>query len=202
VAVRPHRETEIKLRVYDVAAIVTKLERLHALCLGRVRERNTLFDTPDGGIRRRGCLLRIRVDSPAASRLVPGGLGRAWLTWKAPANAGMDSRYKIKLETELRVDPATNWLAAFGPIGLQSGFRYEKFRTSFRLVREPGVHLELDETPVGTFLEIEGPPRRIDRAARSLGFSPRDYIRATYWDLYAAHCRRHRRTPRNMLFRA
>jgi hypothetical protein len=53
---------------------------------------------------------------------------------------------------------------------------------------------------VGIFLELEGSPRAIDRAARSLGFSPRDYIRSTYWDLWAADCRRHNRFPKNMLF--
>jgi adenylate cyclase class 2 len=82
-------------------------------------------------------------------------------------------------------------------IGLRPSFRYEKYRSTFRLA---GLHLDLDETPVGVFLELEGAPRSIDRVARSLGFVPREYINGTYWDLYAADCRRRGRKPANMLF--
>ena len=196
---RAHLETEIKLRIYDLAAVVRKIRRRRPRCSGRVLERNFLFDTPDSDLRRRSRLLRLRIETPAPSSLLPGGLRRAWITSKSPAETPASSRYKEKLEREAPVDPARDWLAAIRAIGFRPGFRYEKFRTTFRL---GPLHLDLDETPVGTFLEIEGSPREIDRTARALGFSPRDYIRGTYWDLYAAHCRRHGRTPRNMLFDA
>jgi adenylate cyclase class 2 len=84
-------------------------------------------------------------------------------------------------------------------LGFRPGFRYEKYRTSFHL---NALHIDLDETPVGVFLELEGRPTAINRAARVLGFSPKDYIRSTYWTLYAAECRRHHRKPQNMLFDA
>jgi hypothetical protein len=45
-------------------------------------------------------------------------------------------------------------------------------------------------------------PTAINRTARALGFSPKDYIRATYWTLYAADCRRRHRKPQKMLFEA
>ena len=82
-------------------------------------------------------------------------------------------------------------------LGLRAGFQYEKYRTAFRL---PGLHLDLDETPVGIFLELEGSPQAIDRVSCALGFSPRYYIRKTYGDLYADDCCRRGRVPRNMLF--
>jgi adenylate cyclase, class 2 len=97
----------------------------------------------------------------------------------------------------LPVDPRRNWDAVFRSLGYRPGFRYEKFRTSFRLKRP---HLDLDETPVGIFLEIEGTPGAIDRVACALGYSRQDYIRATYWDLHAAEYRRRGQIPRNMLF--
>jgi adenylate cyclase, class 2 len=193
-----HRETEIKLRIPDLAALIDQLRGLHASCSGRILERNTLFDTPDSDIRRRGCLLRLRIETPARSRLVPVGRRRALLTSKSPAPASAPAGYKCNLESESPVAPAQNWLTAFRALGFRPGFRYEKFRTSFHL---RGARLDLDETPVGVFLEIEGTPSEIDRIARSLGFWPRDYIRATYWDLYAAECRRRGQIPRNMLFR-
>jgi len=194
-----HRETEIKLRITDLPALIRKIRRLHPRCSGRVLERNILFDTPDSDFRRRGRLLRLRIETPASSNLLPGGLRRAWITAKSRAESTAPSRYKEKIEREAPVDPARDWLPGLRAIGFRPGFRYEKFRTNFRL---GPLHLDLDETPVGTFLEIEGSPRQIDRIAQSLGFSPRDYIRGTYWDLYAADCRRRGRTPRNMLFHA
>jgi hypothetical protein len=64
----------------------------------------------------------------------------------------------------------------------------------------PELHLDLDETPVGVFLELEGDPQAIDRAARALGYLHHDYVRGTYWDLYRAECERRGRIARNMLF--
>ena len=193
------RETEIKLRIADLAGLVRKIRTLRAHCSGRVLERNTLFDTPDEDLRRRGRLLRIRIETPAPSKLIPGGPGRNIITSKSPVPVSSGSRYKEKLERELAVRSRTDWPASLRSLGFRPGFRYEKFRTTFRL---PGLHLDLDETPVGLFLEIEGAPTSIDRIARTLGFSPRDYIRSTYWDLYAAECRRRGQIPGNMLFPA
>ena len=192
-------ETEIKLRIADLPGLLQALRRLRAGCLGRVLERNTLFDTPGSDLRWRAWLLRLRTEARARSPLIPAGRRRAWITFKTPVGRAAPSRYKEKLESESQIEPRRDWPAAFRRLGFRPGFRYEKFRTSFRL---GPLHLDLDETPVGTYLEIEGPPRAIDRLARSLGFSPRDYIRGTYWDLYAADCRRRGQIPRNMLFRA
>jgi adenylate cyclase class 2 len=193
------RETEIKLRVNDLAGMIRKLSHFGARCNGRVLERNVLYDTADSDIRRRHRLLRVRIETPAPSRMVRGGRKRAWITSKRPAQAAAPGRYKENLERESPLPSASIWGAAFRALGFRAGFRYEKFRTTFRL---PGLHMDLDETPVGTFLEIEGTPRSIDRIARALGFSPRDYIRSTYWDLYAAKRRGRGEIPRNMLFRA
>lgn len=193
---RTAREIEIKLRIADLPALVRDLKRLGATQHGRVLERNTLYDTPDSDFRSRGRLLRLRVETPAPSNLMPGGLRRAFLTSKVPIPASARSRYKEKLEREVAVEAPGRWPSALRAIGLRPTFRYEKYRTAFRL---PGLHLDLDETPVGVFLELEGPPRVIDRVARALGFAPSEYINGTYWDLYAADCHRRGREPTNML---
>jgi adenylate cyclase, class 2 len=192
-------ETEIKLRVDDLPALVKRLHKLNARCHGRVLEQNTLFDTPAHDIRLRHRLLRLRLETPARSSLLPAGPARAWLTSKQPAAAPSPRRYKHTLESETSLSRRHDWLARFRAIGLVPGFRYEKFRTRFRL---GPLHLDLDETPVGDYLELEGPPREIDRIARVLGYVPAGYIRATYWDLYSRDARRCGKTPRHMLFRA
>lgn len=193
---RTAREIEIKLRIDDLPSLVRKLVRLGATQHGRVLEQNTLYDTPDSDFRRRERLLRLRVETPAPSRLLPGGARRAFLTSKAPVPALGRSRYKERLEREIAVESPERWPSALRAIGLRPTFRYEKYRTTFRL---PGLHLDLDETPVGVLLELEGPPRIIDRVAHALGFARREYIKGSYWDLYAADCRRRGRKPTNML---
>ncbi|HXQ26218.1 MAG TPA: class IV adenylate cyclase [Candidatus Acidoferrales bacterium] len=196
---RTVREIEVKLHVTDIDGLIRELRRLGCHCSGRVLERNTLFDTPDSDFRRRGRLLRVRIETPAASGLIRGGLRRTLITSKSPAPASARSRYKEKLERELAVRLPHSWTAILRSLGFRPGFSYEKYRTTFRL---PGLHLDLDETPVGVFLELEGSPKAIDRVAGTLGFAGRDYIRATYWELNAAECRRRGRIPRNMLFAA
>ena len=192
------REIEIKLPVNDLRELVRRLRRIGATNHGRVLEQNTLYDTPGSDFRLRGRLVRLRVEtSPSSKR-------RALMTSKAPAppqrfGAGR-SRYKERLEREVLVRDPIRADRLLKSLGLRPGFRYEKYRTSFRLPgRLAGLHLDLDETPVGVFLEIEGRPAAIDLVALKLGFAPRDYIRGTYWDLNAAACRRKGRKPGNML---
>jgi adenylate cyclase class 2 len=92
----------------------------------------------------------------------------------------------------------------FEGLGLREWFRYEKFRTTFSLPASRGganrLLIELDETPIGTFVELEGPPRAIDKAANELGFTKQDYIVANYLSLYHAACRRRGEEPGDMVF--
>jgi adenylate cyclase class 2 len=201
---RTNRETEIKLRVTDIRLLIARLKGLGAAARGRVFEQNTLYDTPKSHLWGAGCLLRVRTERPAGSSLVAPGLASAVLTYKAPLRGkshGMRSvtkpRYKERLEREVPIQHANRWHEKLKALGFLPGFRYEKYRSSFRL---PKLHIDLDETPIGTILELEGTPEAIERAAHALGYEPRDYIRATYWDLYAADCKRQRRAPRNMVF--
>lgn len=196
---RPHsgREIEVKIRVRDVAALLQRLRRLGARSRGRVLERNVLFDTPKSRFRLSGRLLRVRMKVPAPSKGLRAGRRGAVVTFKAPVPSGLKSRYKENLEKEAPVRDPSRFERTLRSLGFVSGFTYEKYRTSLRL---GDLHLDLDQTPVGVFLELEGASRAIDRAAHAMGFEARDYIRSTYWDLYVAECRRRGRIPRNMVF--
>lgn len=187
-------EIEIKLRLSDVQKTIQTLRHLHARQRHRVLEKNTVYDTPAADFRHSGRLVRLRTERSAAGHL------RSILTAKAPPPHGRSTRpprYKERLERETPVSHPSRTERLLRSIGLRASFRYEKYRTPFEL---PGLHIALDETPVGLFLELEGRPAAIDRVARALGFRPDDYFRGTYWDLYAADCRRKGRQPRNMLF--
>lgn len=193
------REIEVKVRVRDVAALLQRFRRLGARNRGRVFERNVLFDTHGSRFRLSGRLLRVRVEAPAPAKYLRAGRGGAKLTFKAPSQVASKSRYKENLEREAPLHQPGRFERKLRSLGFASGFTYEKYRTAFRL---GDLHLDLDQTPVGVFLELEGTSQAIDRAARAMGFEARDYIRSTYWDLYAAECRRRGQIPRNMVFSA
>jgi adenylate cyclase class 2 len=200
---KTNAEIEIKLRITNIPTILHKINSLGAKTQGRVREQNTLYDTPRSHLRRRDMLLRLRIETPAARKTQNTRSERVILTSKAPPHrppTKKPPRYKERAEREQEVPKSSRQTAAaLTSLGFRPTFRYDKFRTTFRL---PNLHLDLDETPAGTFLELEGEPQAIDRAATALGFTKKAYLRATYWDLYVADCRRRGTNPKNMLFPA
>jgi adenylate cyclase, class 2 len=195
-------EIEIKLRIQDIPEILHKIKNLRAIPQPRIQEQNTLYDTPQSHLRHRKMLLRLRIETPTI-RSAPSTRNkeRVILTVKAlPPTQPKTPRYKIRAEREQLVPQSSRQYAkTLIDLGFRPAFRYDKFRTTFLL---PNLHLDLDETPAGTYLELEGPPKVIDRAAKSLDFTKNAYLRATYWDLYSADCRRRGTKPKNMLFTA
>jgi adenylate cyclase class 2 len=207
-------EIEIKLRVPDVAALRARLKHLHARELtARTHESNTLYDTARQSLRKRGQLIRIRTEQPASgsSAKRPAKDLAAILTYKGPpaspnrpSNSARRSKvrrsFKVRSEAEVTVSGANEIAGILAGLGLHPAFRYEKFRTTFTLPAVRGLKIELDETPVGNFLELEGAPSAIDRAACLLGYHRSDYSTETYGSLYLAACRRQGRKPGYMLF--
>jgi adenylate cyclase class 2 len=195
------REVEVKLRLAGLEDARWRLRGLGVRRVRRVFEQNTLYDAPKGELWRAGQLLRLRLESAVK----PGTERRAGkpavgiLTFKGPTT-GRGRRYKIREETEVGVRNPRTWEAKLVALGLRPGFRYEKLRTSYRLPGLPKLHLELDETPVGLFFELEGAKQDIRQAARLLGYGPKHYITASYWALYRGFCRRQGREPGNMVF--
>jgi adenylate cyclase class 2 len=203
------QEIEIKLRVRDVAALRRVFGRLGARAKKRVHEMNELFDTPNATLRKRGQLLRLRTETPRDRK----SEARFVLTFKGPSEQGQASsrapagsrrykgaRYKVREETEFILPEPRGFLAVMASSGLRRSFRYEKIRTSYSIRGAGGVHLELDETPAGVFLELEGPRRAIDRMARRLGYGPEEYITRSYAALHFEDCRRRGVRAGNMVF--
>lgn len=198
-------EVEIKLRVDGVTEIARRLRKLGAKALGRVHERNTLFDTADRSLGRSGRVLRVRSMEDAS----PGGtrLGRlrrerkvsGVLTFKSPVEGG---RYKTRRETEVTVGSPEQVERILEGLGFQPWFLYEKFRTTYRLPGAPRLVIDLDETPIGVFLELEGTPESIDNAAERLGYGPGDYLRESYYELFVRERQRAGLKPGRMLFPA
>ena len=207
-------EIEIKLPVPDVDALRARLKRLRAREISpRTHEMNTLYDTPNQNLRRRGQLIRMRIERPASSfrRKRPSEDIAAVLTYKGPPhpsrkprrtvrNTGIRAHFKIREEAEVAVAGAGEMARILRSLGLHPSFQYEKFRTTYALPDIRGLKIELDETPVGIYIELEGRTASIDRAARLLGYARQDYLKVTYGSLYLAQCRRQGRKPADMLF--
>jgi len=184
------REVEIKLAVPGAGWARRLLARHGFLVVRRrVLQDDVIFDDAQGTLAGAGALLRLRRSGHAAA-----------LTYKGPAAQGRHKE-REELEIALHLAQADRIEQILRRLGYRPAFRYQKYRTEFARPAERGV-VALDETPIGPYMELEGPRAWIDRTARELGFPEEQYITATYAELYYAECRRRGRRPRDMVFLA
>jgi adenylate cyclase, class 2 len=179
-------EREVKLRF--VSGEAARAAILHAdvdAALLRARRLQTdhLLDTEDRQLYRQRCALRVRDEN-----------GTAVLTFKGPVQPGT---MKIRDEHETTVSDRSALLAILHGLGFRVWFTYQKYREEFRAA---DVIIAVDETPIGTFVEIEGTELGIDRAAAALRRTSTDYITASYRTLYVEHCESRGFEPRDMVF--
>jgi adenylate cyclase class 2 len=182
-------EIEIKLALHKSAATRRRLAELGFRRVApRLFERNTLFDFPDGRLRNTDSLLRLRLEGR-----------RSRLTFKGPRVNHDRFKERPEIETDVKDGPEVGRILE--ALGLRDAFRYEKFRTVYRRRGDPD-HAEVayDETPIGTYLELEGPRRWIDEVAADLGFEREEYITASYCRLYLEWCQALGREPSDMVF--
>lgn len=164
------REIEIKLSVESAREARSRLLGAgFQLAKKRLFEKNTLYDTEGFDLRRSSCLLRVREAGTSYK-----------LTFKGVPEVG---KYKSREEIETDIDDGPAFEAILARLGYSPVFRYEKYRTEFEAQGGKGV-ATLDETPIGTYLELEGDPDWIDRTARKLGYEEKDYITASYGRLF------------------
>ena len=135
-------------------------------------EDNVLLDDAGGALRSSGRALRVRRTEAGAVLTFKG---------KRRDREGVKSREEI--EAALPAREADALLAVLRNVGFTPVFRYQKYREVYRYA---DVEIVVDETPIGTFLEIEGALPTIHAAAAALGFGPADYLTDSYPALYAA----------------
>jgi adenylate cyclase class 2 len=165
-------EREIKLRFEGptqarAAVLATGATPMRA----RRLQEDSLLDTADGRLRRARSLLRVRLES-----------GKSLLTFKGPVEPSL---MKVRKELETVAGDGVLLMQILEELGFQVWFRYEKYREEFA---RDDVIVALDETPVGTFVEIEGGERGIAATAEALGRGPGDYVLDSYRGLFVRHC--------------
>ena len=147
-------ETEVKFLIKDPQRIARLLEELGAQpAVAEIHELNLRFDRPDRSLARASQVLRLRRDS------------RVRLTYKGPRYASGDAGARTEIEFEAGdFDAAQAFLEA---LGYEVSMLYEKTRRTYHL---GPAEVVLDRTPLGHFVEIEGPgSEEIEAAARRLG---------------------------------
>lgn len=185
-------ETEIKLRwpEHQGDPLVALKAKGFTIAAKRTLESDQLYDrktetAPAGQLRQSDQVLRLRRAG-----------GTAVATYKGPASR---ERYKSREEIEFEVSDADAFHLVLLRLGYLPLFRYEKYRTKFVRSGEPGI-VSIDETPVGVFLELEGPKDWIDTTAEDLGFKIETYLTISYASLYREYCTYHPEAPMDMIF--
>ena len=180
-------ETEVKVRFNGEAQAARALIESHGFGVlePRTLESDQVFDRGDSELRLADQLLRLR---RAGSR--------STVTYKGPAARGP---HKSREEIEFDVSDAETFELVLERLGYSPSFRYEKYRTKFAAA--PGL-ITIDETPIGVFLELEGPAEWIDGTAGLLGFARSEYLTASYAALYREYLHTHRGAPANMVYDA
>lgn len=166
-------ETELKFSIDDIASFYSAVGRL-ALRLRTPRsfESNTLYDTPTRTLRNKRQLLRLRHYN-----------GTCLLTHKRVADErSHDERYKTRIETETTVEDGAALTEVFLQLGYTPAFRYEKYRTEWDDIG--GGHLVLDETPIGTWAELEGEPAWIEGMLDRLQIGPERITTESYGAIF------------------
>jgi len=177
-------EREIKLRYDSVESACAAVAATGATpLLGRRLQEDALLDTEDESLRRRRCVLRIRIEN-----------GKSRITFKGPIR---ESSMKLRDEFETVVGDGALLLRIFEELGYHVWFRYEKYREEYA---HEDVIVAIDETPVGVFVEIEGSEQGITAMARALGRKPDDYVLDSYRGLFLKHREAHGLTGSDMVF--
>jgi len=178
-------ECELKIPVDDLDEIRRRLATTEAEQLNVAEhEVNILFDTASGRLATSGEVLRVRKVGP-----------RHVLTFKGPAT--YDGAVKQRREIELEISSSERISELLHALGYAPAMRYEKERESWRLGE---VRVELDHTPMGNFIELEGPTGSLEAAAQSLRLDPARAVAKSYISLWRDHCRRHPGLGRDMVF--
>ena len=177
-------EREIKLRFAspDEARAAILATGATPLRSRRLQE-DALLDTEDESLRQRRCVLRIRTES-----------GKSLLTFKGPVLPGS---MKVRDEHETIIGDGEVLQRVLEELGLHVWFRYEKYREEYAA---EDVTIAIDETPVGTFVEIEGGEEGILAMAEALGRKPTDFVLDSYRALFVRHREQFGLTGANMVF--
>src|SRR5262245_10806076 len=147
-------EVEIKLAFRSLDEALGALARLPAALEQERRfEHNDVFDTQDRALSRARRLLRLREVG-----------GKGVLTYKEPVAGEVGAKVRREIESDLD-DPAS-MREILTRTGFRIVYRYQKYRSYYRWEDQESrqvLSISVDETPIGVYVELEGPKPAIDK---------------------------------------
>lgn len=165
-----NREIEVKFKISSTEEMLDIILKAGAVLEQETRfEKNLRWDDAEETLTKTNQVLRLRDNG-----------GTSVLTYKSEKqnNKGIADREEI----ETVVTNFDNTRLILERLGYQIVFIYEKFRSIYRL---DDTQLFLDHTPIGDYIEIEGPDDlAIRRAAEQLGLNWEDRINKGYRSLF------------------
>jgi adenylate cyclase, class 2 len=183
-----NREVEIKFRIDNLQALATSLRAIgFQQITSRTHEMNVLYDQPGAKLRRRGAVLRLREYGPT------------WVLTYKDKSTPQKGRHKSRREFETQIKSGQAMAQVLEALGFKPSFRYEKYRSEWS---DSNGHVVIDETPIGDFGEIEGPPEWIDATAARLNIPVASYLRESYTELFANWKRTRKSKATEMTFAA
>jgi adenylate cyclase, class 2 len=185
-------ETEVKIQLANLDDFKASLLLLSPRMLSeRHFEDNFVLDYPEGILRSRACLLRVRKTE-----------GIKTVTFKGPPQSS--ALFKSREEDETIVASADVMLRIFEQLGMKVWFRYQKYREEYAIPVKRGtagaLKIALDATPIGNYVELEGSEEGIREVAAQLGFNESQFLRDSYYALFARLCRLRGMEPGQMIF--
>jgi adenylate cyclase class 2 len=176
------REVKLRFATPDEARAAIVAAGAAPLRCRRLQE-DALLDTEDESLRLKRCALRIRTEN-----------GKSLLTFKGPVQPGA---MKVREEHETVIGDGAVLQHVLEELGLHVWFRYEKYREEYAA---EDVTIAIDETPVGTFVEIEGGEQGIIAMTERLGRTAADFIVDSYYSLFVKHRAEHGLKSVHMVF--
>ena len=157
-------ETEVKLRIPSTEAMLHLLAALSFLPAEPMQEEESTLWDRGGELFAQGSALRLRRYA-----------GKSLLTWKGPQQP--DPALKIRPEIQTVVVDHEAMEGILSALGYGPVLRITKRRATFK---RDELEACLDETPFGSYLELEGDPQAIRLAMEHLGLNashiePRSY---------------------------
>ena len=152
-----NREIEAKFPIASTEACLPKIMEAGAVCEQPMQfERNLRFDTENGSLTQNAQVLRLRDNG-----------GTTVLTYKSDKNSSTALADREEIETIVEDFERTRLILE--RLGYEVCFIYEKYRAVYSLGR---TGIFVDHTPIGDFIEIEGPDEETIRmTAEKIGLS-------------------------------
>ena len=165
-----NHEIEVKFKIPSTQEILKKIHALGAVCDQNEQfERNLRWDDADETLTKTNQVLRLRDNG-----------GVSVLTYKAEKPNDKEIAEREEIETVVSDFEKTKLILE--RLGYQIDFIYEKYRSIYTL---NDTQLFVDHTPIGDYVEIEGPDAEaIRKSAELLGLDWNHRISKGYRNLF------------------